>query len=244
MYRNRIIPCLLLKDERLVKTVKFKDPNYIGDPLNAVRIFNDKEADELFFIDISASKRESINFDLLKKISSQSFMPLGYAGGIKCLNDAKKIFSIGFEKISLNTIVLKNPDLITEISKIYGSQSVLVTIDVKKNFFGKYYVYNHLKKKITKYNPVDFARKMEVLGAGELVINCVDNDGVMKGYNLKLIGEISKAVKIPIVALGGAGSLKDLDDAINVGASAAGAGSLFIYYGPHKAVLINYPRGD
>ncbi|MBN2881017.1 imidazole glycerol phosphate synthase subunit HisF [Candidatus Woesearchaeota archaeon] len=241
MYRNRIIPCLLLQEDGLVKTIKFKNTTYIGDPINAVRIFNDKEVDELFFIDISASKNKKIQFEYLKKIASECFMPLGYAGGIKTLEDAKKIFSMGFEKISLTSVVFKNPKLISEISKVYGAQSVLVTIDVKKNIFGKPKVFNYLENKLTAYDPVEFAIRMEKLGAGEIIINSVDNDGVMKGYDLELIKLISKSVSIPVVALGGAGTLDDLKKVVDAGASAAAAGSLFIYYGPHKAVLINYP---
>ena len=240
MYRNRIIPCLLLNENKLVKTTKFKNPKYLGDPLNAVKIFNDKCVDELIFIDISATKNKKINFKLLEKIANQSFMPLGYAGGINNFDDAAKIFKLGFEKICLNNSLFTNPNLITKISNTYGSQSVVVCIDVKKNIFGKYQIYNYLTNK-THNNLLEWAKNAEKLGCGEIIINSVDNDGVMKGYDPKLIKLISENLNIPVVALGGAGKLQDLQEIIKHGASAAAAGSLFVYYGPHKAVLINYP---
>jgi len=245
MYRNRIIPCLLLKGKALVKTVKFEKPRYIGDPLNAVKIFNDKGADELFFIDIEASKQKTkINFDLLSKIASQSFMPLGYAGGLNDITDMKKIFSIGFEKISLNSSVLNDPGIVTKASETFGSQSVLVSIDVKKDFFGRYFVYNHVLKKNISLDPIDYSMKVQNLGAGEILLNSVDNDGVMKGYDLELIKKVASSLSIPVIALGGAGTSDDLKKAVDAGASAAAAGSLFVFYGPNHAVLINYSYGD
>jgi imidazole glycerol-phosphate synthase subunit HisF len=240
MYRNRIIPCLLLKKKGLVKTVKFDNPNYIGDPLNAVKIFNDKGADELFFIDIDASKEGKIQYEILKRIANQSFMPLGYAGGIKSIEDASKIFSLGFEKVCLNTVLFSKKNLISEISEKYGSQSTIVCIDVKKDIFGKYNVYNHLTKK-KEGQVIPFAKKCEELGCGEIIIQSVDNDGLMNGYDYKLIKKVSESVNIPIVSLGGCGALVDITKAVKNGASACGVGSLFIYYGSHKAVLINYP---
>jgi imidazole glycerol-phosphate synthase subunit HisF len=241
MYRNRIIPCLLLQKGVLVKTAKFKDPRYIGDPINAVKIFNDKGADELLFIDIEASKeKKNINFDLLLKIASQSFMPLSYGGGLHNIDDMKKIFSIGFEKISLNTSVLIDPSIVTKASETFGSQSVVVSIDVKKDLLGKYYVYNHVLKKNTTLDPIEYAIKIQNLGAGEILLNSVDNDGMMKGYDLELINKIASSLSIPVIALGGAGTPQDLEKAITAGASAAAAGSLFVFYGPNRAVLINY----
>ncbi len=241
MYRNRIIPCLLLQKNVLVKTAKFQNPRYIGDPLNAVKIFNDKGADELLFIDIDASKKKkNINFEILSKIASQSFMPLSYGGGIHNIDDMKKIFSIGFEKISLNYSVLQDSSIVTKAAETFGSQSVVVSIDVKKDIFGKYYVYNHVMKKITPFNPKEYATKVQNLGAGEILLNSVDNDGMMKGYDLDLIRVVSSSLNIPLISLGGAGTSEDLKQAIEAGASAAAAGSLFVFYGPNRAVLINY----
>ncbi len=241
MYRNRIIPCLLLQKNVLVKTAKFQNPRYIGDPLNAVKIFNDKGADELLFIDIDASKKKkNMNFEILSKIASQSFMPLSYGGGIHNIDDMKKIFSIGFEKISLNYSVLQDSSIVTKAAETFGSQSVVVSIDVKKDIFGKYYVYNHVMKKITPFNPKEYATKVQNLGAGEILLNSVDNDGMMKGYDLDLIRVVSSSLNIPLISLGGAGTSEDLKQAIEAGASAAAAGSLFVFYGPNRAVLINY----
>jgi cyclase len=241
MYRNRIIPCLLLQKGVLVKTVKFKDPRYIGDPINAVKIFNDKGADELLFIDIAISKEKTnINFNLLSKIASQSFMPLSYGGGLNNIDDMKKIFSIGFEKVSLNSSVLFDPSIVTKASETFGSQSVVVSIDVKKDLFGKYYVYNHVSNKNTSLDPIEYAIKVQNLGAGEILLNSVDNDGIMKGYDLALIKNVSSSLSIPVIALGGAGKSEDLTKAVEAGASAAAAGSLFVFYGPNRAVLINY----
>jgi len=241
MYRNRIIPCLLLKDKALVKTVQFYKPRYIGDPLNAVKIFNDKGADELLLIDIAVSKeKRTINFDLLSKIASQSFMPLSYGGGIHNIKDMKKIFSIGFEKTSINSSALSDPNIITKASETFGSQSIVVSIDVKKDIFGRYYVYNHVAKKNISLDPLEYAKKVEKLGAGEVLLNSVDNDGLMKGYDLELIRKISSSLSIPVIALGGAGTQEDLKKAVQAGASAASAGSLFMFYGPNRAVLINY----
>lgn len=242
MYRQRIIPCLLLKGKGLVKTVKFKDPKYIGDPINAVKVFNDKGVDELVFLDIEASKTgKGINFDLLGKISAQSFMPLCYGGGIDSVKDAKKVLELGFEKVSINSAALANPQLIQDLSGVIGSQSVVVTIDVKRSAFGGYKVYDHAADKISSADPVSWAQEAEKLGAGEIIVNSADRDGTMKGYDIGLIEQVSKAVSIPVVALGGAGSLLDLSDAIKAGASAVAAGSLFVFYGPYRAVLINYP---
>lgn len=243
MKRFRIIPCLLLQWTWLVKTVKFKNPNYIWDPINAVKIFNDKWCDELVFIDIESSKKNTgINFDLLAKIAVQSFMPLGYGWGIKTLEDAKKIFSLWFEKIILNSIIFENPDIIKEISTIYWNQAVSICIDIKKNLLWKYRIYNHINKKNIDTNPINFIKNLEKLWAGEIILQSVDMDWKMEGYDFKLIQDVSNKLEIPVVALWWAGKLSDFKKAIEHWASAVSAGSLFIYYGPHKAVLINYPE--
>lgn len=238
MIRKRIIPCLLLKDSVLVKTIQFNDPKYIGDPIMAVKIFNDKEVDELIIIDISTE--EKINYELLTKLANQSFMPLTYGGHIKTIEEAKKIFNLGFEKICINSIALENRKIINEMSNLFGNQSVVVCVDIKKNIFGKYMVYNSKIKKLTNIDPIKYVKELELSGAGEILLQSVDNDGLMTGYNLDLIYKISTAVSIPVIALGGAGKNEDLDLALKNGASAAAAGSLFVFYGPHKAVLINY----
>lgn len=245
MLYKRIIPCLLVQNSGLVKTVKFKNANYIGDPINAVKIFNDKEVDELVFLDIESSKKNTpINFNFLKKIAEECFMPLCYGGGIKSIDDIKKLFTIGFEKVSINSNAFYNPSLISEAAKIFGSQSIVVSVDVKKNLWGKYSVYIDGGKTNTKVNPIEYIKKMELLGAGEIFLNYINNDGKMEGYNLELINEVSNNVNIPVIACGGAGEMEDFVQAINNGASAVAAGSYFVYYGINKAVLINYPDRD
>ncbi|MEQ8523503.1 AglZ/HisF2 family acetamidino modification protein [Gracilimonas sp.] len=243
MLEYRIIPSLLLSNGGLVKTTKFKNPNYVGDPINVVKIFNAKLADELVLLDIGVSKKnQPPNFKLLNRIAKEAFMPMGYGGGIKKISEIAKIFRLGYEKVIINNHALTNPEFITEAANNFGSQSIVVGIDVKKDFLGRYFVYDHVKKKRVKLTPVELAKKAEMLGAGELIIYSVDNDGVMKGYDLSLIEIINKSVDIPVVALGGAGSVEDLIEVLSVGNSvAAGAGSIFIYRMPHKAVLISYP---
>lgn len=215
----------------------------MGDPINAVKIFNEKEVDEILLLDIDASRQgEGPNFNLLERIGKEAFMPMSYGGGIRNLEDVCKVLSSGFEKISLNSEVLKNMDIITEISNIYGSQSVVVSIDVKKNILGKYNVFNYLTSKVTKIDPVKYAVEVENKGAGEILINSVDRDGMMLGYDLDIIRSISEKVNIPVIALGGAGKIQDFVDCVKIGkASAVSAGSMFVFQGIHKAVLITYP---
>jgi cyclase len=243
MLKTRVIPCLLLKGNGLVKTVKFKDPVYIGDPINAVKIFNDKEVDELIFLDISLTpQHKGPNFKLIAEIATEGFMPFGYGGGVSSLTDMEKLFSLGVEKVVLNSSAFKTPGLISEGSKVYGNQSIVVSIDVKKSIFGQYKVYTNCGTYDTGQNPVEYAKRMEQLGAGELFINSIDRDGTMLGYDLKLIRQVAEAVNIPVVASGGAGKLNDFADAVNEGkASAVAAGSMFVFQGIHKAVLITYP---
>ena len=239
----RIIPVLLLKNAGLYKTVKFKDPKYIGDPLNAVKIFNEKEVDELLFIDITATienRRPPIKF--LSEIASECFMPLCYGGGIATIGDIKSIINAGVEKVSINSYAVKNPRFIKEISDIYGSSTIVVSIDVKKSFLGKYEVHIHGGKVNTKLDPVNFAVQMAEAGAGELLLNSIDRDGTMTGYDQDLIKKVSLSVDIPVIACGGAGKLADFSGVVNnAGASAVAAGSMFVFHGKHKAVLINYP---
>lgn len=238
----RVIPTLLLKGKGLVKTVNFKNPNYLGDPINAVRIFNEKEVDELVLLDIEASKeKKEPNYLWIKDIVSESFMPIGYGGGINSIDQIKKIFDLGVEKIIMNTASF-DFDLISKAASIYGEQSIVVCIDAKKALFGGYNVYSRCAQDKHRISPDDFAKKVVNAGAGEIIIQSIDNEGVMKGYDLVLTKLVSKAVNVPIVASGGAGSVQHLKDVINIGgASAVTAGSLFVYKGKHNAVLINYP---
>ncbi|WP_281322670.1 AglZ/HisF2 family acetamidino modification protein [Flavobacterium aestivum] len=243
MLRPRIIPSLLVHENGLVKTVNFKNPKYVGDPINAVKIFNEKEVDELAIFDIDATVLgKEPNYSLIERLASQSMMPLCYGGGVKTIEQAQRIFSLGIEKIALSSAVLQNPKLITEISERVGAQSVIVVLDVKKKLFGGYEVYTHNGKKATGINPFKFVDEAQKLGAGEIVINSIDKDGQMKGYDLDLIAKVREKTTLPMTVLGGAGSLEDIEKVIdNHGVIGVAAGSLFVFKGPYKAVLINYP---
>jgi cyclase len=246
MLRPRIIPSLLIHENGLVKTVNFKDPKYVGDPINAVKIFNEKQVDELVFFDIDATvlNREP-DYSLIEKLANQSRMPLCYGGGVKTVEQAQKIFSLGIEKIALSSAVIQNPSLVTQIAQRVGSQSVIVVLDIKKKLFGSYEVYTHNGKKATGINPIKFAQELEALGVGELVLNSIDQDGMMKGYDLNLIEKVVENISIPVTVLGGAGSLKDIETVIEKnGVIGVAAGSLFVFKGPYKAVLINYPNQE
>lgn len=246
MFLPRIIPVLLLKGKGLVKTLKFKDPRYIGDPINAVKIFNDLKADELIFLDITASnEKRCISMELIKDIGDEAFMPFGVGGGISSIEQIEQILKAGAEKVVINTSALLNPKLIKEAAKVFGSQSIVVSIDVKKSVWGKYEVWNKDGTANTKQGPVLAAKNAEQYGAGELMINSIDLDGAMVGYDIKLIKSISDSVSIPVIACGGAGNLNDMKEAYYNGkAHALAAGSLFVYHGPRKAVLINYPAKE
>jgi cyclase len=245
MLRTRVIPCLLLKNQGLVKTVNFKEPKYLGDPINIVKIFNDKEVDELVFLDITATvERRNPPLDLLKKITTECFMPLGYGGGIRHIEDVKTILNLGVEKLCVNSYAVENPSFVKAAAELAGSQAIVVSIDVKKNRAGKYEVFTHSGKKATGLNPVQHAVEMEKQGAGEVLLNSIDRDGTMQGYDLELIKQVSDAVGIPVVACGGARTVDDLAAAIAAGASAAAAGSMFVFQGPLRAVLISYPTRE
>lgn len=245
MLYPRIIPVLLVQDKGLVKTVKFKDPKYVGDPLNAVRIFNEQEADELIVIDIDATaNNRAPDFQLIENLASECRMPLCYGGGIKTIEQAKKILSLGVEKIALSSAAIETPQLISDIATQVGKQSVVVVLDVSKKLFSsKYECWTHNGKKNTKICPIEFAQIAEKHGAGEIVINSIDNDGGMKGYDLHLVKEIKSRVGMPVTVLGGAGSYEDIKNLIaQEGVIGAAAGSLFVFKGKYKAVLINYPN--
>jgi cyclase len=242
MLQNRIIPVLLLQKKGLVKTVQFGKGKYIGDPINAIKIFNDKECDELVFLDIDASKENRPpDFDYIKSIATECFMPFGYGGGIRSMDDINRLFSLGVEKVILNTIGLQHMDLIASAAATYGNQSIVLSVDVKKNLFGQYSIFSHAQVKHKHNDLIAYIQAGIKAGAGEIMLNMVDRDGIMKGYDLKLIQFVSKAIQVPLVVCGGAGNLNDLRQAIDHGASGVAAGSLFVYHGPHKAVLINYP---
>lgn len=243
MLKVRIIPCLLLKDLGLVKTVNFKNYKYVGDPINTLKIFNEKEVDELIFMDITATaEKRKPNFRLINDIASECFMPFGYGGGIRDLNDIKELFNLGVEKVIINTYAVENPSFVKSAAEHFGSQSIVVSIDAKKNLFGKYQVYAYGGKKITKLDPATFAVQMEEMGAGEIILTSIDRDGTMMGYDIGLVKDVSESVGIPVVASGGAGKVEDFGDAVKLGgASAVAAGSYFVFHGKHRAVLISYP---
>lgn len=244
MLYPRIIPCLLVHRNGLVKTVKFKDPKYVGDPINAVKIFNEKEVDELIVIDIDASVGgNEPNYERIKNLAVECRMPLCYGGGVKTVDQAQKIFSLGVEKIAISSSAIENPSLITEIAEKVGKQSVVVVLDVKRKLLSsKYEVYTYNGRKNTGLDPIDIALQSEKLGAGEIVINSIDNDGMMKGYDLQLIEKVRNAISIPMTVIGGAGSLDDIGKVIEQhGIIGVSAGSLFVFKGKYKAVLINYP---
>jgi cyclase len=239
---KRIIPALLLKNKGLVKGVNFKDYKYIGDPLNAVKIFNDKEVDELIFLDISAtSENRPPDIRLIRDIADECYMPFAVGGGIKNIEQVGEIIKAGSEKVVINSTAVKTPELIKEVSSAYGHQSVIVSIDVKKNWLGKYHVFIESGSKKTKLNPIRWAMKVEDLGAGEILLNSINKDGTMSGYDTEIIQEIAEKVSIPVIACGGAGNIEDFAEAARHGASAVSAGSMFVFSGPHRAVLINYP---
>lgn len=241
MVRKRIIPCLLLQNQSLVKTISFKKPKYIGDALNTVRIFNELEVDELIFLDFTASlNKTKINYDLLKNIASECFMPLAYGGRIESLDQAKKIIEIGYEKIIVNSAAYRNKQLITKISQELGSQSVIASIDVKKNIFGKYSSFSNSGKQRENNDPFEWAKELERLGAGELMITSINKEGTWSGFDLELNERILEKVNIPIIGHGGAGSLKDINELFKIGASAAAIGSMVVYQKKGMGVLINF----
>lgn len=243
MIKPRVIPALLLKGQGLVKTVKFKEPKYLGDPINIVRIFNDKEVDELVLLDITATpEKRGPQFDLLKNIASEAFIPLAYGGGIRSMDDVRKLLSIGIEKLIMNTSAVETPFLVREVADHAGSQAAVVSMDVKKGLLGKYEVLTHCGQKKTGLDPVKHAVEMERMGVGEILINSIDRDGTMQGYDLDLVRKVADAVRVPVVACGGAGNLSHVSEVIKQGhASAAAAGSIFVFQGPLRGVLISYP---
>ena len=243
MRRIRVIPVLLLKGDGLVKSVKFANHKYVGDPINAVKIFNEKEVDELSIIDIQATKEgRGPNIRKIAEIASEAFMPLSYGGGITTTAQVKELLFNGIEKVILNKAAVKNPALITEIAGKFGAQSVVASIDVKKNIWGKYKVYSDNGNNNTNLDPVEFAQQCEKAGAGEIILQAIDRDGTYAGYDLAILQKVATAVNIPVIIGGEAGNVNDFKKAVSEGhASAVCAGSMFVFRRPHNAVLISYP---
>jgi imidazole glycerol-phosphate synthase subunit HisF len=245
MLRPRIIPCLLIKNGGLVKTVNFGNPKYVGDPINAVRIFNEKEVDELFVVDIDASSQNrEPNYELIKNLATECRMPLCYGGGVKTVEQIQRIINLGVEKVAISSAAIDNPKLLSEASERVGRQSIVFVMDVKRLPSG-YEVYTHNGTRATKVEPTIFAKQVEPY-VGEVVINAIDRDGVMKGYDMRLVKQVRDAISVPLTALGGAGSQDDIVELIrSFGIIGAAAGSLFVFKGVYRAVLINYPsRSD
>lgn len=250
MLHARVIPCLLMQGDGLVKTIQFKNPTYVGDPINAVRIFNKTEADELVFLDIMASRKKGIfaprgsgkpRVDLIGKLSDECFMPLAYGGGIRTVEEVRDLLGTGVEKVVINTCAVEDPSFIKKASDVFGCQSIVVSIDALRHGDGQYEVYTHGGAKPAGIDPVAHAKHMESVGAGEIFINSIDRDGTMQGYDLTLVRSVADAVGIPVIACGGAGSLDHFTQAVHAGASAVAAGSFFVFHGRRRAVLINYP---
>ncbi len=242
--KTRVIPCLLLKGKGLVKTERFANPRYLGDPINIVKIFNEKEAHEIAILDITATAEgRSPNFDYLQDIASEAYMPLAYGGGVRTLEDIRKVFSIGFEKVIINNASISDPGLIEKASQQFGSQSVVVSIDAKRSLLGKYEVFVQNGKMGAKRTPAQHAKEMEARGAGEILITSIDNEGTMSGYDLELIKGVTSVVDVPVLANGGAGELKHFEQSVKQGgASGVVAGSMFVFHGKHRGVLISFPE--
>jgi cyclase len=243
MLKHRIIPALLLKNGGLVKTTKFSNPKYIGDPINAIRIFNTKEVDELMVLDIDASKlKQQPNYALIEQFAGECFMPLCYGGGIQTIEQASKIFKLGVEKVCLQTSALENLDLVRQLADRFGSQSVVVSVDIKRDWFQRPKLFKSSEGQNSSVNWLSFIKQAVDSGAGEILLNAVDRDGTLQGPDLALIEQVSAEIAAPLIAVGGIGSLKDIKEAVNAGASAVAAGAFFVFHGPHRAVLITYPQ--
>ncbi len=240
----RVIPCLLLKGTGLVKTEGFKNPKYVGDIVNAVRIFNDKEVDEIIILDITAHQTRKINFELITQTASEAFMPMCYGGGVRTVDEIKRLLRAGIEKVAINTAAYEDPRLIEAGAKMFGSQSIVAGIDVKKGLLGRYSVASHGATKKQNPDVIEWAKSVERAGAGEILLTSVDRDGTRSGYDLELVSKVAAAVRIPVIACGGAGTVAHFAEAILSGASAVAAGSMFVFHGPHRAVLITYPTRD
>lgn len=243
MVENRIIPTLLLSFRRLVKTKKFRQPRYVGDPINAIRIFNDKAVDELIVLDIGNIKTlKEPDFQYLEELASEAFMPMAYGGKIQSIESARRLFRSGFEKVIVNSVVFNNPEIVFDLSQTFGSQSCVVAVDYKSDFLNRPKVFNPSARKLTKLSVLDHCLNMEDLGAGEIFLNSISREGTYSGYDLELLEIIAHKLRIPVIVSGGAGQSGDFEQAFSKGASACAAGSMFIYRRPHNAVLISYER--
>lgn len=243
MLKHRVIPCLLLRNRGLVKTLKFANPKYVGDPINAIRIFNEKEVDELLVLDIEASKtKREPDYDLIEQFAGECFMPLTYGGGITTVDQAKRLFTIGVEKVSIQTSAINDLKLVSEIASRYGNQSVVVSIDIKKNMLGRQKLYCASSGKVLDQDWHQFMTQAVAAGAGEILLTSVDRDGTMSGMDILLIETAARSCPVPLIAAGGVGSLMDMKKAVTAGASAVAAGAFFVYHGPRRAVLITYPK--
>lgn len=241
-FRPRVIPVLLLSDGGFVKSTKFESPRYLGDPTNTIRIFNEKGVDELMVLDIDAGRsRSSADEEVLAEIASEAFVPLSVGGGITSLEDIRRLLGLGFEKVVLNTVAAERPEFVAEAASRFATSSIVVCIDVKKSRFGRIDVMTRGGQHRLKIDAVEHARRMAERGAGEIVIQSIDRDGSMSGYDLDLIEQVADAVSIPVIALGGAGTVADIEAAVERGAAASAAGSMFVFQGRHRAVLVNYP---
>lgn len=241
MLRPRVIPVLLLKESGVVKTEGFKQPRYVGDPINALRVFNDKEVDEIVVLDIEATaEARGPNFERISDLASECFMPMAYGGGVRSAADAERLFTVGVEKVILGTTAVERPEIVQAVSSVAGAQSVVVCLDVRRNWRGRPTVWVRNGSKDTGRNPLELARELQQRGAGELILQSIDRDGTGRGYDLALIKEIAPQLRIPLVACGGAGSKEDLHAVLAAGAAGAAAGSLFVFFGKHRAVLISY----
>ncbi|MCV2368258.1 AglZ/HisF2 family acetamidino modification protein [Roseateles oligotrophus] len=245
MLRKRIIPCLLLRRGGLVKTRNFKNPKYVGDPINAIRIFNEKEVDELIVLDIDASRDgRGPDYTLIEQFAAECFMPLCYGGGIRTVEQARRLFALGVEKVSIQTGALAELDLVSNLAKQFGNQSVVASIDIKTDWLGRRRLYSASAGKYHTCSWQDYVARVVRAGAGEILINSVDRDGEMAGMDLKLIRDIAQQVEVPVIASGGVGKLADIANGLRSGACAVAAGAFFVYHGPHRAVLITYPSSD
>lgn len=242
MRRIRVIPVLLLHHGGLVKSVRFSSYKYVGDPINAVKIFNEKEIDEILVLDIDASRdKRGPDFEAIREIAGEAFIPLAYGGGVTNIEQVQELFYLGVEKVVFNHSAYHNPSLMEQAASLVGSQSIVGSMDVKKNWMGKRKVFVANGKDNTGIEPVEYARRLVNAGAGEIVLNSIDRDGTYAGYDLELIESVSKSVQVPVVACGGASETEDFFRAITAGASAVAAGSMFVFQRPHNAVLISYP---
>ncbi len=243
MLLTRVIPCLLLEEDSLVKTINFKKPSYIGDPVNTARIFNELEVDELAVLDIIATnKKHTPNFKILSELANECFMPLAYGGGIRNFEDAKKILQIGIEKVIVNSYSYKNPQFISQLANHFGNQAIVASIDVGKNIFGKYQVFSNSGKKKQKVDVVAWAQELEKLGAGEILLTAIHQEGTWKGFDLNLVEKVTNAVDVPVIANGGAASISDIENVVKKAqASAVALGSMVVYQNKGMGVLVNFP---